>query len=61
MNPITIPMMTKSSQPVLTAVLLAAVIAAFVCVCFLMARHEHRSRKRKKNDHGNHAGRHGNH
>jgi len=61
MNPITIPMMTKSHQPVLTGVLLVLVIAAILGVCFLMARHEHRARKRRKHGHSNHTGHHGNH
>lgn len=61
MNPITIPMMVKSSQPVLAAVLLALVGAAFAGVCYLMLRHEHHARKRKKHGHSNHTGHHGNH
>ncbi len=61
MNPITIPMMTKQSQPVLTAVMLVLVIAAFAGVCWLLACHEHRSRKRKKAGHSPHTGHHGNH
>lgn len=61
MNPITIPMMVKGSQPVLAAVLLALVAAAFLGVCFLLGRHHHRARKRKKHGHGNHTGHHGNH
>lgn len=61
MNPITIPMMTKSSQPVLAAVLLVLVFGAILGVCFLLARHEHRARKRKKAGHSHHTGHHGNH
>lgn len=61
MNPITIPMMTKHSQPVLTAVLLVLVIAAFAGVCYLLACHQHGARKRKKTGQSSHTGHHGNH
>lgn len=61
MNPITIPMMTKQSQPVLTAVMLGIVIVLFVGVCYLLACHEHGARKRKKAGHSKHTGHHGNH
>lgn len=61
MNPITIPMMVKGHQPVLAAVLLALIGAAFLGVCFLMARHQHHARKRKKHGHSPHTGHHGNH
>ncbi|MDD5302370.1 MAG: hypothetical protein PHS14_04600 [Elusimicrobia bacterium] len=61
MNPLTIPMMVKTNQPVLTFVLLALVGAAIVGVCYLMLRHQHHTRKRKKNGRNNHTGHHGNH
>jgi len=37
------------------------VIAAILGVCYMLACHEHRSRKRKKAGHSNHTGHHGNH
>jgi hypothetical protein len=61
MSTITIPMMVKSTQPVLTFVLLAAVGAAIACVCYLLLRHQHRVRKAKKDGRGPHTGHHGNH
>lgn len=61
MNPITIPMMVKSQQPVLTFVMLALVIAAFAGVCWLLGRHHHHARKRKKHGQSPHTGHHGNH
>ncbi len=61
MNPITIPMMVKQSHPVMTAVLLVLVLAAILGVCFLMLRHQHHARKRKKHGHSPHTGHHGNH
>lgn len=56
-----IPMTVKTTQPILTYVLLAAVCAAIVCVCYMMFRHEHRTRKARKKGHSPHTGRHGNH
>lgn len=61
MNPLTIPMMTKSSQPVLTTVLLGIVIVLILVVCYLLATHLYASRKRKKAGHSHHTGHHGNH
>lgn len=61
MNPITIPMMTKQSQPVLTTVLLVVVIVLIGVVCYLLACHQHGARKRKKAGQSNHTGHHGNH
>jgi len=61
MNPITIPMMVKSQQPVLTAVLLAFIAAAIVGVCWMLGRHHREDRKRKKRGDSPHTGRHGNH
>lgn len=61
MNPITVPMIVKSSQPVLTAVLLAIIGVLIGCVLYLLFRHEHRTRKARKGGHSPHTGRHGNH
>lgn len=61
MNPITVPMMVKQSHPVMTGILLVLVLAAIVGVCFMMLRHQHHTRKRKKAGHSDHTGHHGNH
>jgi hypothetical protein len=61
MNPITIPMIAKSSNPLVTTVLFTAVVAAIGFVLYLMLRHEHRTRKARKKGHSPHTGHHGNH
>lgn len=61
MNPITTPMMVKGHQPVLAAILLVLIAAAFLGVCYLMLRHQHHTRKRKKAGRSDHTGHHGNH
>jgi hypothetical protein len=61
MNPLTVPMMVKSQQPVLTAVLLVLVGAAILAVCFMLLRHQRGARKRKKHGDSPHTGHHGNH
>jgi len=61
MNPLTIPMMVKSSSPVLSAVLLTGTLVSILAVCFLLLRHEHRTRKAKKRGDSPHTGHHGNH
>ncbi|MBI4062038.1 MAG: hypothetical protein HY403_11495 [Elusimicrobia bacterium] len=61
MNPLTIPMIVKTSQPVLTAVLLGVIGALIGCVLYWMLRHEHRTRKARKHGHSPHTGHHGNH
>lgn len=61
MNPITVPMMVKSQQPVLTAVLLVLVGVAILGVCFMLLRHERGTRRRKKHGDSPHTGHHGNH
>lgn len=61
MNPITVPMMVKSQQPVLSFVLLVLVAGAILGVCWMLGCHHHRARKRKKDGQDNHTGHHGNH
>lgn len=61
MNPITVPMMVKSHEPVLAFVLLALVGAAIAGVCWWLGLHHHRARKRRKHGQDNHTGHHGNH
>lgn len=61
MNPLTVPMIVKSSQPVLTAVLLAIIGVLIGCVLYLMFKHERRARKARKRGESPHTGRHGNH
>ncbi len=61
MNPITIPMIVKNHHPVLTWVLLAAVGVAIAFITYMMLRHQHRTRKAKKQGDSPHTGHHGNH
>lgn len=61
MNPLTVPMIVKQSNPVLTAVLLTVIGVLIGCVLYLLFRHEHRTRVAKKKGHSPHTGHHGNH
>lgn len=61
MNPLTVPMIVKATNPVLTAVLLAIIGLLIGCVLYMMFRHEHRTRKARKRGDSPHTGRHGNH
>ena len=61
MNPLTVPMIVKASQPILTFIMLSAVGCASAFVLYLMVRHELRIREAKKRGHGPHTGHDGNH
>ena len=61
MYTMSIPFIVKTSNPVLTYGLLLVVGAAIIGVCYLMFRHQHRTRKAKKHGHSPHTGHHGNH
>ncbi len=61
MNPLTVPMIVKTSHPTMTVVLLAVVGSLIGFVLYLMLRHQHRARKAKKSGHSSHTGQHGNH
>lgn len=61
MTPLTVPMMVKAHDPVLTGVLLTVIGALIGCVLYMMFRHEHRTRKAKKKGDSPHTGHHGNH
>ncbi|MEK7233197.1 MAG: hypothetical protein AAB268_05240 [Elusimicrobiota bacterium] len=61
MQPITIPSISKTSHPLLTAALLALVGVAIGFVCYLMLRHQYRTRNAKKHKHSPHTGHHDNH
>lgn len=57
----TLPTIDKSTNPALVYVLLAAVGVAIGFVCYMMLRHQHRTRKAKKHGDSPHTGHHGNH
>ena len=61
MDPITITMLGKSTQPVLTYTLLTFVACAIAGVAYMLFRHQHRTRKARKHGHSPHTGHHGNH
>ncbi|MBI5247172.1 MAG: hypothetical protein HY923_08315 [Elusimicrobia bacterium] len=62
MTTVTIPFIVKSTNPLLTFVCLALVLAAFGYVAYLLGRHHHAKRKAKKLGHNHrHDGSHGNH
>ena len=61
MNTLTIPFIVKGHHPILTAVLLALVGVAIGFVVYMLLRHQHRTRKARKQGHSPHTGHHGNH
>ena len=61
MTPLTVPMMVKAHDPILTGILLTVIGVLIGCVLYMMFRHEHRTRAAKKKGHSPHTGHHGNH
>ncbi len=61
MDSITLPMIAKTSHPVLTAVLLVIVGSMIAGVLYLLLRQRRRTRAAKKSGATPHTGRHGNH
>lgn len=62
MTALAIPMMTRTTHPLLTGFMLLAVGTAIVYVVYLMAQHERRVRRaHKQGTNLRHDGRHGNH
>ena len=61
MNPLTVPMIVKTTHPALTLIMLAAVGAAILFVLYMILRHEVRTRAARKRGHSPHTGHHGNH
>ena len=58
---IALPSIAKTNNPTLCYVMLAFVAGAFCGVLYMMLRHQHETRKRKKSGLSPHTGRHGNH
>ncbi len=61
MHPLSVPLIIKTSSPVLTYTLLSIVIALMAYIVFLMFQHHRITRAAKKRGDSTHTGRHGNH